>query len=118
MDAETAALLFGLGRAQIATLERYQVGDALTSLHRALDYYVEAGDVSSAIAVAECPISTLPGHLSGVTNLMARALGLVPPGSHQAGRLLPRYGMALGLQEGNYDDALDVFGQGACHRPA
>ena len=56
MDDETAALLFGLGRAQLAALERYELEPAVTSLRRAFDYYAQAGDVSRAVTVAAHPI--------------------------------------------------------------
>ena len=56
MDAEAASLLFGLGRAQVATFQGSQVQDAVATLKRAFDYYAEAGDVAHAVAVAEYPI--------------------------------------------------------------
>ena len=55
MNAETAALLFGLGRAQAATLTVYQLQEAGATLIRAFDYYAQAGDVAHAVAVAEYP---------------------------------------------------------------
>ena len=53
MEAETAALLFALGRAQAATLQNEAAWD---SLSRAFDYYVEVADVAGAVAVAEYPL--------------------------------------------------------------
>ena len=41
MDDETAALYFGLGRAQIAAFARYELEPAATSLRRAFDYYAQ-----------------------------------------------------------------------------
>ena len=58
MDAETAALLFGLARARLAMSQRSLIQDIIASLSRAFYYYAEAGDVARALAVAECP---LPG---------------------------------------------------------
>ena len=55
-DADTAALLFGLGRAQAATLLRNQMQEAIDTLSRAFEYYETIGDVESAVAVAETPI--------------------------------------------------------------
>ena len=43
VDAQTAALLFGLDRTQIATMERHNMQDAIASLSRAFDYYAETG---------------------------------------------------------------------------
>ena len=108
-DAEAAALLFGLGRAQVATLQRHQLGEAVTSLGRAFDYYVGEGDVERAITVAGIPLTTAPGTLTGVTRLVAQALSLVPPASLAAGNLLARYGRALGIEEGNFEGANEAL---------
>jgi hypothetical protein len=50
-DDDTAAALFGLGRAQVAGLTRYEMGQAVGNLRRAFDYYADTGDVSRAVAV-------------------------------------------------------------------
>ena len=42
-------------------------------------------------------------------DLVSRALTLVPPDSHYAGRLLSRYGQVVGLQESDYEAARDSF---------
>jgi tetratricopeptide (TPR) repeat protein len=112
MDAEMAALLFGLGRAQAATaatLERHQMQQAVDNLRRAFDYYVQAGDVVRALAVAECPYPSSPGSPTGMAQLIARALTLVPPDSLQAGCLLSPYGHVLGVEEGDYDGAQEAL---------
>ena len=80
MDAETAALLFGLARAGLATLQLHQPQEAVTSLSRVFGYYVNAGDVDRAVAVSEYPLPIIPG-LTGATQLISRALALVPPDS-------------------------------------
>ena len=108
-DDEAAALLFGLSQAQVATLERHQRHEALGSLSRAFDYYAEAGDVSRAVAVAETPMFVMVGEATGMTQIVSRALELVPPGSYEAGRLLARHGSLLGLDEGDYAAAQDAF---------
>ena len=110
MDAETAALLFGLGRAQLATLERDQLAEAVTSLNRAFGYYHSAGDADQAVAVAEYPVPFASRLLNEMASqLIPRALALVSPDSHAAGRLLSRYVRLLGIEEGNYDGARDAF---------
>ena len=48
MDAQTAALLYGLGRSQAATLDSHRVGEAVGNLSRAFDYYVEIGELDRA----------------------------------------------------------------------
>jgi hypothetical protein len=42
-DGETAALLFGQGRARLSTVDRYEFHEAVASLRRAFDYFVDAG---------------------------------------------------------------------------
>jgi DNA-binding CsgD family transcriptional regulator/tetratricopeptide (TPR) repeat protein len=110
-DAETAALLFGLGRAQAAVLPPQRVQEAMDNIRRAFDYYIQAGDVNSAVAVAEFPLSTGVGMLSGAGDLISRALPLVRPASPAAGRLLVRNGWDLGRRKGDYDGAQEAFNQ-------
>ena len=108
-DSEAAALLFGFGRAQAATAERHLRRDAVTTMRRAFDYYVEAAQVEQALAVAEYPMYASSGHGSGRTQLLSRALELVPTDSHAEGRLLSRYGLELGRVEGDYEGAQEAF---------
>ena len=108
-DGETAALLFGLGRAQATTLPRHLVHEAVATLGRAFDYYAEAGDLDRAVAIAGCPLPVFLGVRSGVAQLLGRALALVPTDSHEAGRLLPFYGRAMNQEEGNYQSAREAF---------
>ena len=84
-DAEDAALLSCLGQAQIGTQSGFGGISALATLTRAFDYYVRVGDVSPAVRIAahHIPINT------GI-ELIEQALELVPPDSHDAGRLLSR----------------------------
>ena len=109
MDAETAALCFGMGSAQTATLETHQIQDAVASLTRAFDYYVDVGEVERAVAVAELPFPMSPGRNTGASQLITRALALVPADSHEAGRLLSRYVTALVIEGVDYEAAQEVF---------
>lgn len=109
MDSETAAVLYGLGRAQVATLERHQRREAEASLSRAFDYYAEIGDVPRAVAIAETPMFARVGDTTVLTQIIRRALELVPPGSNEAGRLLARLGSRLGMEESDYDAAQEAF---------
>ncbi|PKB63658.1 MAG: hypothetical protein BZY80_06220 [SAR202 cluster bacterium Io17-Chloro-G2] len=111
IDAETASILFGLGRSQAAALPRYQIDRAVASLNRAFDYYAEVGDLPLAVAVAEYPLPTFAGQRIGVAELIARALDLVQPDSHEAGRLLSEYARILAIEEGNYEGAQSAFAQ-------
>ena len=111
VDAETAKLLFGLGRAEASTLQRGPSGSLLSSLERAFDYYAEIGDVTWALVVAlEQPGPPLV-RSPEVTPFLARALALAPEGSHQAGQLLSRYGNQLGVVEGDFEAARQAFDQ-------
>jgi tetratricopeptide (TPR) repeat protein len=110
-DSETAALLFGLGRAQLGTLERHQTQEAVSTLQRAFDYYAAAGDVAGALAVAQYPIVAIGTGRTGVAGFIPRALKLVPPDSLAAGRLRCSYGAELGLVEGDYEGAQAAFAQ-------
>ena len=95
IDAEMAALLFGLGRAQVATRQRLLVQEYLTNLRLALDYYIQEGNVERAVEVAEYTVRAALGVGGGEAELLSRALALVPAGSRQAGRLLSAYGLTL-----------------------
>ena len=108
-DADTAAILFGLGRAQVGTLPLYRLREAVNSLSRAFDFYSEAGDIELAVAVAEYPFPVIFGHVTGMPQLVARALELVPPDSLQAGRLLSIYGRGLSEEVGDFDGSQDAF---------
>lgn len=109
MDGEIADLLFGLGRAQVATRDRYQFQEALANVRRAFDYYAESGDVERAVACAEFPVGAPIGMNVGVAELTADALRLVPAESLAAGRLLATHGLALYEETGDYQGAQVVF---------
>jgi tetratricopeptide (TPR) repeat protein len=111
VDAETASLLLHLGRAQVAILPRQRIQEAMDNLNQAFDYYVQVGDVDSVIAVAELPLSTTAGVLSGVYELISHAMTLVAPDSLAAGRLQVRNGWDLGRMKGDYAGAQRAFNQ-------
>jgi len=106
IDTETAALLFGLGRA-LAALSDYPA--AIKTLSTAFDHYREVGDTAKSVAVAQYPWPPLPAVLQGVPELIAKALTLVPLDSSDAAGLLPPYGTALYLQNGDYEGAQTAF---------
>ena len=110
-DEEAADLLFGLARAQSATVVSHQFEEAFATLSRAFEYYAEAGNVTQAVAAAEVHIATSATRIPGVAELNARALTLVPVDSHEAGRLLSRYGAILGAAEGDYQGAQQALGR-------
>ncbi|MCZ6789880.1 MAG: LuxR C-terminal-related transcriptional regulator [Chloroflexi bacterium] len=106
-DAEAAALLFGLGRAQAATLGRQNLDVAVATLSRAFDFYAETHDVAHAVSVAGFAMQPMVGRRIA-ENLLTRALDLVPPDSPDAGRLLSRNVLVLGLEEGDYQGAMEA----------
>ncbi len=108
-DAQTAALLFGLARAQMAMAESHDMSKTVDSLSRAFNYYADAGDVERAVEVAECQYTPVSGQSVGVAQLIVRALELVSPESRQAGRLLARYGNLLGIEDGDYVGAQEAM---------
>jgi len=111
MDAQQAALLFGLGRAQAATVELPRAGEVVANLTRAFEYYARQGDVERAVAVAECPVDALPGQPVGAARLIASALALVDRDTHAAGRLLGRYARMVAIEAGDYPIAAEACEQ-------
>jgi DNA-binding SARP family transcriptional activator len=110
MDDEAAELLFGLGRAQLATLPPAELGPAVTSLRRAFDYYVESGQPARAVAVAAHPLPvSMRFRYTDAARWIAGALTLVSTGSPEAGRLLAQHGWFTGFIEGDYEGAQRAF---------
>ena len=109
-DAETADLLFGLGRAQVGVFPLYRVREAIATLSRAFNYYADVRDADRALSVIQYPIFGIGvGRSSGRAQMLERALTLIPPDSHLEGELLTDYGLALGLHEGDYHGAQAAF---------
>jgi len=109
MDADSASLLFGLGRAQLATLGRSQIPEALGNLDRAFEYFTASGDVERAVAVAEHPLPNLVALNTGAIKRISRALEMVPPDSRTAGRLLSMLGRIAGYDDGDYEASQSAF---------
>jgi DNA-binding CsgD family transcriptional regulator len=103
-DAEMASALFGVGRAQAATLGRQQLDVAFSTMGRAFEIYAEVNDAAGAVDVAEYAMQQIPGQRGGV-DIVDRALKLVAPDSHEAGRLWSRSVLVKGMGEGDYEGA-------------
>ncbi|MCH8281267.1 MAG: protein kinase [Chloroflexi bacterium] len=110
-DEEGAALLFGLGRARVATLPVYELEGAVSILRRAFRYYAQAGDLEQAVAVAAQPLPPAAGSRTGMAQLISDALKLVPASSLEAGRLLSIQGRVLSQEEGEYESSRGAFDQ-------
>jgi DNA-binding SARP family transcriptional activator len=113
-DEESAGLLFGLGRAQIAlsNLGQYEVDVAVTNLRRAFEYYADAGEVSRAVTVASHPMPLWLGlGLADFGGLLTQALTLVPPEAHEAGGLLAQQGWLFGVIKADHEAAEAAFQQ-------
>ena len=108
-DEEAAALLFGLGRAQLATVERQKLSEAGGCLRRAFDYYTEAGEVDRAVAVAQHRLPQTIDLLAGAGQLVYRALELVRRDSHEEGRLLSEYSRVIYYEAADFEAARDAF---------
>ena len=108
-DAETAAIFYGLGRALAAARSRFEYQEPLHNLRLAFDYYVEAGDVATAVVVAQYPVIVQAGVATGKTELISDTLALAPTDSLQAGFLLAAYGLSLYRETADYDGAQEAF---------
>jgi DNA-binding SARP family transcriptional activator len=111
-DDQAAEVLFGLGRAQLATLGHDRIAPAVASLLRSFDHYVEAGDIPRAITVSShpLPLSFRFGY-TDAAELIARGLSLASPGSPEAGLMLAQHGGFSGFIDGDYRRAQDDFGR-------
>jgi len=109
LDADTCQLLYGLGRVQVASLPPYELRDAVHTLGRAFEFFADAGDVDRAVAVAQVPLPVTAGYVTGVGQILHRALDLVPSHSRQEASLLASYARAVGLEEGDYEPAREAL---------
>jgi DNA-binding SARP family transcriptional activator/tetratricopeptide (TPR) repeat protein len=109
MDDESAAILFGLARCELAVGERYDLTEALGHMRQAFDYYAEAGDQQRAVEIAVYTIPPLyvPNDYTAYLSLADRALAMVSPNSLEAGRLHSTLGWFTGLR--NYESARSAF---------
>jgi DNA-binding CsgD family transcriptional regulator/tetratricopeptide (TPR) repeat protein len=108
VDAEAAAILFGLGCAQAATGLRWNRQEGWSNLRRAIDYYLQAGDVGRAVTAATHP-SVVPEGASGVSDVIEQVVAHVPCGSTQEGWLRARLGAAVYFETADYRRARAAF---------
>jgi DNA-binding CsgD family transcriptional regulator/tetratricopeptide (TPR) repeat protein len=108
LDAMGAATLVGLGLAQAATAVRWNRQQGWTTLRHAIDYYVHAGEINRAIAVATDPHISVEG-ATDVAATIRQLHDLTPRGSLEEGRLLARMGAAEYFETGDYTAAQAAF---------
>ena len=107
-DASAAATLVGLGRAQAATAVRWNRQQGWVTLRRAIEYYLRAGEISRAVAVATDPRIT-PEGANDVVATIQQIRDCTPPGSVEEGRLLARLGAAVYFETGDYQATQAAF---------
>jgi len=107
-DASAAATLVGLGCAQAATAVRWNRQQQWITLRRAIEYYLQAGDVSRAVSVATDPHISVEG-ATDVAATIRQIRDLTPRGSLEEGRLLARLGAAEYFETGDYRVAQAAF---------
>jgi DNA-binding CsgD family transcriptional regulator/tetratricopeptide (TPR) repeat protein len=108
LDAEAARILFGMGCAQAATALRWNRQEGWASVRRAVEYYLQAGEIQRAIEAATHP-AIGPESAAGVAAVVEPMLAAVPRGSKQEGWLRARLGAALYFETGSHARALAAF---------
>ena len=108
LDAEAAAILFGLGCAQATTALRSNRQEGWANLRRAIGYYLQSGDIGRAVAAATHP-SIVPEGATDVSEVVEPILGDVPRGSIEEGWLRARLGAAVYFETGDYQRARMSF---------
>jgi DNA-binding CsgD family transcriptional regulator len=108
LDDEGARILVGMGYAQAATSVRWNRQEAWNRLRRALDHYLNAGDIASAVATATHPSLPAEG-VSSVVEVIDHLLPLVSEGSSAAGALLARQAAAFYFEQGDRPAAERAF---------
>jgi DNA-binding CsgD family transcriptional regulator/tetratricopeptide (TPR) repeat protein len=99
-DDEGAGILAGLGVAQAATSLRWNRQEAWANIRRAIDYYLEAGEIHKAVAAVTHPSLAAEG-VTGVTDVIRRLLPSVAEGSREAALLLARGAAAAYFETGS-----------------
>jgi ATP/maltotriose-dependent transcriptional regulator MalT len=108
LDEESATILAGLGRAQAATAVRWNRQQAWISLRRAVEYFVQAGEIDRAAALATHP-SVAPEGVGDAAGVLARMLAEVRERSPVAGALLARAAAAEYFETADYARAQEKF---------
>jgi len=108
LDAEAAAILFGLGCAQAATALRWNRQEGWANLRRAVGYYLEAGEVRRAVEAATHP-AIVPEAAADVSEVVEPMVAVARRGSKEEGWLRARLAAALYFESGNLPRARAAF---------
>jgi DNA-binding CsgD family transcriptional regulator/tetratricopeptide (TPR) repeat protein len=109
-DDDAAGILVGLGLAQAGTSVRWNRQEAWAKVRRAIEYYLEAGEIQKAVA-AVTHASLAPEGVVGVTDVVRRLLPLVGEGSREAALLLARGAAAAYFETGSDQPTQRWFSQ-------
>ena len=107
-DDDAAGILAGLGYAQAATSLRWNRQEAWHNVRRAVEHYVEAGEIEKAVAVVT-HLSLSAEGVSGVADVIRRLMPSVGEGSREAASLLARGAAAAYFETGNDQPAQQWF---------
>jgi DNA-binding CsgD family transcriptional regulator/tetratricopeptide (TPR) repeat protein len=99
-DDDAAGILAGLGLAQAATTVRWNRQEAWANVRRAIEYYLEAGEIQKAVAAVTHASLAVEG-VAGVTDVIRRVLPFVREGSREAASLLARGAAAAYFETGS-----------------
>jgi ATP/maltotriose-dependent transcriptional regulator MalT len=99
-DDEAAGILAGLGVAQAATSVRWNRQEGWANVRRAIEYYIEAGEIRKAVTAVTHASLAAEG-VTGVTDVIRRLLPFVPEGSREAALLLARGAAAAYFETGS-----------------
>jgi DNA-binding CsgD family transcriptional regulator/tetratricopeptide (TPR) repeat protein len=107
-DDEAAGILAGLGHAQAATTVRWNRQKAWANVRRAIEYYLETGEIQKAVAAVTHASLAAEG-VTGVTDVIRRLLPSVREGSREAALLLARGAAAAYFETGSDQPAQQWF---------
>jgi DNA-binding CsgD family transcriptional regulator len=107
-DESEAVILAGLGLAQAATSVRWNRQEAWANVRRAVECYVEAGEIHKAITAVTHASLTAEG-VTGVTDVIRRLLPFVGEDSREAALLLARGAAAAYFETGSDQPAQQWF---------
>ena len=107
-NADTAALLFALARAELGARELFDLGGVLDHMYRAFDYFADAGDTAQAVEVAAHPLPPIYSPTE-LPERIERALALAVDDSIDEGRLLANAAWYIGTHEGDQERARMSF---------